>query len=137
VNLRAGWNLVGGPTGASVNGAAGSLYTFQAGDASYETLAANAQFKGGQGYWVYLATSGTLTLPVVSAASASVQLPAGQFVMIGNAGDTTATVSGADTVLVFDSGSATYTQGTSLAPGAGAWAMSNNGGQATITNAPS
>jgi hypothetical protein len=119
-----------------VTGAAGSLYTLQPGDASYETLAAGAALKPGAGYLAFFPSSTTATLPVVTAASVTVQLPPGQFVLIGNPGDTAATVTGADTVLTFSASSNSYSQATTLPPGQGAWVMSNNGGQVTITNAP-
>jgi len=84
LNLNAGWNLVGGPTGATVNGVLGSLFTFQGGDANYEVLNAGTQLKGGDGYWVNASGSVTLNLPTVSTGNATIQLPAGQWVMIGN-----------------------------------------------------
>ncbi|HEY8742510.1 MAG TPA: hypothetical protein VIU62_05400, partial [Chloroflexota bacterium] len=113
-------------------GAANTLYTFQAGDSSYETISIGTQLKGGQGYWAYVSSTSSLSLPTVSAGRLTVQLPAGQWVMIGNAFDTTATVSGADSVMVYDSVATSYVQTTILQPGAGAWAFSSIGGQATI-----
>jgi len=136
VTYSTGWNIVAGPSGTTITGAAGSMFTLQPGDASYETLAAGAALKPGAGYLAFFPSSTTATLPMVTAASVSVQLPAGQFVLIGNPGDTAATVTGADTVLTFSPSSNSYTPSTSLPPGQGAWAMSNNGGQATISNSP-
>jgi hypothetical protein len=54
--------------------------------------------------------------------------------MIGNPGSTTATVSGADSIMTYNASSSTYQQATSLQPGQGAWAISYGGGTATITN---
>ena len=136
VSYRTGWNLVAGPTGTVVTGPIGTLYTFQAGDTSYETVPAGTQLKGGAGYWAYFTANVVSTVPLASAGSATVQLPAGQFVMIGNSGDSTARVSGADIVLVFDPSANSYSQTTSLAAGQGAWAVSNNGGTATIISGP-
>jgi len=74
---------------------------------------------------------------MVTPATVSVQLPPGQFVLIGNPGNTNATVTGAGTVLVFNPTTSAYTAASTLAPGTGAWAESDAGGQITITNAPS
>ena len=54
---------------------------------------------------------------------ADLQVPAGQFVLIGNSGDTMATVSGADSVLVYNSSTGSYIESTQLAAGQGAWAL--------------
>jgi hypothetical protein len=136
VTYQAGWNIIAGPSGITVS-ATGPLYTLQAGDTSYETLPPGVALKPGAGYLAYFAASTTVTLPVVPSASVTVQLPPGQFVLIGNGGDTNASVSGADTVLTFNPSSNSFAPALSLAPGQGAWAISNNGGQATITNSPS
>jgi hypothetical protein len=52
--------------------------------------------------------------------------------MIGNPGNTTATVTGADVVYIYDGSQ--YRTVTSLTPGQGGWAISVAGGVATITN---
>jgi hypothetical protein len=134
VSLASGWNIVAGPQGATLSPAGGSLFTFQAGDQNYETAAATTPLKAGVGYWLYVAQPMQVSLPTTSTGTATIPLPAGQFVMIGNPGTGTATVAGADTVLAYNPTSATYTQTTQLLPGQGAWAMSNAGGQATITS---
>lgn len=136
VGVRSGWNMVGGPSGTTLTGAASPLYTYQARDTTYETVPAASPLKGGDGYWAYFGGAATVTLPASAATSASVELPAGQFVMIGNPGDTAATVTGADIILVYDPTSGAYAQTTTLTMGQGAWAMSNGGGQATIANGP-
>jgi len=127
-----GWNIVAGPPATSFGSASGSLYTLQSGDSSYETTSLGGALKAGDGYWLY--SSGVqATIPSTPGASASVQLPAGQWILVGNPGSTVATVSGADQVLVYNPMSASYTQTTQLQPGQGGWAMSNAGGSATIT----
>jgi hypothetical protein len=137
VNYTTGWNLIAGPTGTVVNGASGSLYTFQAGDSAYETVAANSPLKGGVGYWACFSSAVSSSIPAgTPGGTITVNLPAGQFVMIGNPGTTVAAVSGADTVLTYST-AAGYTQTTALPVGAGAWVMSNSGGVVTITNASS
>jgi hypothetical protein len=134
--LPAGWNIVAGPAGTTLPGVSGSLFTLQPGDTAYETIPAGTPLKAGAGYWVDLASTTSTAIATASPTSVTVQLPAGQFVMIGNAGNTVATVTGADSVLVYNPTTASYTQTNQLQPGQGAWAVSNAGGPATITNAP-
>jgi len=127
-----GWNIVAGPQGTSFGSASGSLYTMQSGDSTYETATLGGALKAGDGYWLY--SSGVqATIPSTPGASASVQLPAGQWILVGDPGSTVATVTGADQVLVYNPMSGSYTQTTQLQPGQGGWAMSNAGGSATIT----
>jgi len=132
--VHSGWNLVGGPDGSTVTGAVGPAYTLQPGDTSYETIA-GAPLRGGEGYWVDFTNGTSVSLPVVGAGQISVQLPPGQFVLIGDPGTAPATVSGADTVLVFDPSNG-YLPTMTLAPGQGAWAESDLGSTATISWGP-
>lgn len=134
VNLPTGWNLVGGPNGAIVTGNSGPLYTFQAGDAAYEVIQSGTPLRAGFGYWAYLPTGGTITLPTANPQVVNTALPASQNIMIGNPGNSTATVSGSDSVVIFDPVANKYVPTTTLAPGQGAWATSSGGGTATITN---
>jgi len=136
VSYAAGWNLVAGPTGTVPTGAAGPIYTLGPGDATYRALPPGSALSGGAGAWAYFSANTSTSIGLVNPASMTVPLPAGQFVLIGTPGDTTATVSGADAVLVYDASTSTYHQSTLLAAGEGAWAVSMNGGQATLTNAP-
>jgi hypothetical protein len=136
VSLGSGWNLIAGPDGTTLPGS--GLLTFQASDTNYEQIAAGTPMKAGVGYWVFMPIANQLTLGTASASSnTTVSLPAGRPVMIGNPGTTPATVTGADQVFVFTPGSNNYANSNQLQPGQGAWALSNNGGQATIANAPS
>lgn len=136
VSYAAGWNIVAGPTGSTLTGNSGPLYSFRPGDTSYELAASGSPLTAGAGAWAYFSANTTTSIGISNQGSMSVQLPAGQFVMIGNSGDTTATVSGADTVLVYNPSSGSYNQTTQLAAGQGAWAISARGGQATLTNFP-
>jgi hypothetical protein len=133
----AGWNLVGGPTGTVATGSIGPLYTFQAGDTAYEVVPTGTALTAPRGYWAYFNAPGTMTLPVVSLQTQTVTLPASQWVMIGNPGNTPATVTGADTVYSYNPAITTgspYTATTTLLPGQGAWAISISGGTATVAN---
>lgn len=131
VAYLSGWNIIAGPTGTTPAGVLGSFYTIQSGDSSYETLS-NQSLQAGEGYWVYFPVAISSPLPPVGSQTVTVPLPAGQFVLIGNPGTTPATVSGADLVLTFDPGGNGYVATTTLAPGQGAWAISQSGGTAII-----
>ncbi|MHB8573765.1 MAG: hypothetical protein ACYDCQ_00390 [Dehalococcoidia bacterium] len=129
----AGWVLVSGPGGTTFGAAQGSLYTFQAGDAAYETVNPNSGVAAGEGYWAYFNGPATVALAGQSTVNAAIQAPAGAWVMIGNPSATdTLTVNGADTVLIYDPAGGQYSAATSLKPGQGAWAMSLDGGMITI-----
>lgn len=135
VSYAAGWNIVAGPTGTIVTGNNGPLYTFQPGDTAYEVIPNGTPLKGGQGYWAYFSTATTSNIALSSPQTITVQAPAGQFFQIGNAGNTNATVSGADVVDAFNPATNSYVQTTTLTPGQGAWVYSAAGGTITITNA--
>ena len=135
VTDQAGWNLVAGPPGTTLPGAAGPLYTFQASGANYETLAAGAQLQVDDGYWAYFSAPTTETIPLVGTSSTTVSLPAGHWIMVGDPFDTPATVSGADVIYAYTPG-AGYVAATVLDPGQGGWAFSLHGGTLTFTSAP-
>ena len=134
VTYAAGWNLVAGPTGTMISGNAGPLYTFQAGNTNYQVIPNGTALTAPQGYWAYFPTATSQGIPKASPQSLTIQLPAGQFVMIGNAGNTNATVTGADIVYTYTPAGG-YQNTATLPPGAGAWAYSANGATITITNA--
>lgn len=69
-----------------------------------------------------------------SNASQRSPLPARQYVMVGDPGTTAATVLGAYSVVTFDPSANGYVPATTLAPGQGAWAISINGGTATVAS---
>ncbi len=128
VSYPAGWNLVAGPEGTLFSGAVGPLYTLQAGDASYRTITAADAARAGYGYWAYfpqttfIRLAGTVRLPQ------SLQLPAGQYVLIGNPANEPVAVSpGVDVLLTYDPAGRSYVPTTVLLPGQGAWAYSIDG----------
>jgi len=137
VSFAAGWNLVGGPSGTVFSSAVGTLFTFQAGDTSYETLPVTSGITGGRGYWAYFSAPATVSLTGSGPAlPVTVSVPAGQFIMVGNPSATqTVTVSGADAVYTFEPSTNSY-QGSggsaTLRPGQAAWVYSNAGGTVTI-----
>lgn len=130
VTYQPGWNLIALPPGAYIPGPLGPLYTFQAGNTDYQ-VAQNGQ--SGLGYWAYFSTPTTAVLPLTLPDSVTLQLPAGQFIMVGNPSSKTATVSGADIVYTY-SPTDGYQATTTLQPGQGAWVFSYNGGTVTITS---
>jgi len=133
VSYLSGWNIVGGPAGTVMN-TQGPLYTYQPRDTAYEVIPSGAGLQAGFGYWAYFSQSAAVTLPQTAAQTITVTLPAAEWVLVGNPGLTSATVSGADCLYVYTPGSA-YSSVTVLAPGQGGWAMSLNGGSVTISPA--
>ena len=133
VSFASGWNIVAGPTGSMVTGNSGPLYTYQAGDTVYETLASGGPLTQPDGYWAYFGGAAGGTIPTSGPQTLTVNLPALQWVMIGNPGNTAAAVAGADIVYTY-AASGGYQATTSLAPGQGGWAISTSGGTATISN---
>jgi hypothetical protein len=134
VSGGSGLNLVSGPNGAVITGNEGPLYTYQQGNTAYQVVSQGSELRAGQGYWAYFVGPSAQNLPMVSPQTITVMLPPGQWIQIGNAGDTPATVSGADIVYVYNPSSSSYDQTTQLAAGQGAWAISMNGGQVTVVN---
>jgi len=122
ITYPAGWNLIAAPQGTPFPRTDGPLYTFQPGDTSYESLTPSSTFQAGVGYWAYFATPMTITLSGVSTTSAAVQIPAGDWVLVGNP-SSTASVNIHDATSAFGWAPQTssYEQVSSLAPGEAAW----------------
>lgn len=134
VSYQAGWNLVAGPSGQTFTQADGVLYTFQAGDANYESQPNSTGVSAGRGYWAYFSSPVTVTIIAGGTSQASITAPAGQYVMVGNPSSTqTLTIHGADQAFTYDPVAGVYNPVTILAPGKGAWAISLNGGTITVS----
>jgi hypothetical protein len=118
-----------------LTGVGGSLATLQPGDTSYESMPSTSPLKGGRGYWAYFGSSSTQNLPLTTSGSVTMNLPAGTPVLIGNPSSSMATVSGATMVSTFDPSTGKYAATTTLKPGQGAWAESDNGGPVTVSAA--
>jgi hypothetical protein len=131
VSYTFGWNIVAGPTGTVIPGAMGPLYTWQAGNTAYQVIQPGTALTALQGYWAYFASSTSGTIPVASGQTLTVSIPAGSWVMVGNPGNTSATVTGADILYTY---SGAYEATTTLLPGQGGWAYSANGATVTIKN---
>jgi hypothetical protein len=132
ISYPTGWSIVAGPAGTVVSGNMGSLYTFQANNTAYQIVTNGASLQAGQGYWAYFPAAANSSIPQSGPQTLTATLPAGQYVMIGNPGGAPATVTGADSVVIFDPSANGYVPASTLAPGQGAWAISINGGTATI-----
>jgi hypothetical protein len=137
VTYPAGWNIVGGPAGTTETGSAGPLYGFPPGSVSYQTLPQGSPLQAGTGYWAYFSTGATVALAAGGSGTSTINLPPGQFTLIGNPGIGTATVSGANAALfVWSPTTGSYEETNQLAAGQGAWAISMTGGPLTITSSP-
>lgn len=134
--LQSGWNLVGGPTGTTVPGAAGSLYTWPSGSGNYTQIPATASLQGGIGYWAFLPVGTTMTLASAPAASVTVPVQAGEWVMIGNPGNAIATISDPSVIMYAYQPNSGYVQASTLDPGQGAWVQSFRSELLTITSGP-
>lgn len=128
ITVQPGWNLLGAPTG-TIFGQVGPLYTWQAGFTQYQQ-AQNPQ--AGNGYWAFFSTPATIQINLVGPQAITKQLPANQFIMVGNPGSSVATVTGADVVYTY-SASGGYQSSNTLQPGQGAWVLSYFGSTVTIT----
>jgi plastocyanin len=133
VSLAAGWSIIAGPAGTVVSGANGPLYTFRAGDTAYETIPSSTPLTPGSGYWAYFNAPVTESLPSSVSQPVSVQLPANQWVMVGNPTSGSISVSGADSLLTYNSAQG-YQPANTLMSGQGAWAFSSAGGALTVTS---
>jgi|GEM_PF-3583296 hypothetical protein len=120
----AGWNLVGGPAGSTLNGASGSLYSLQPGDTDYEAIPATSPLQGCLGYWAYFPSGGSLNAGTSQGTCLVTPTP-GSWTMIGNpSAGGAAAVAGADSLLTY-SPSAGYLSASAIPVGAGAWATAS------------
>jgi hypothetical protein len=135
VTYQPGWNIVGGPAGTVLTGTNSGLFAWPPGATSYQALPAGTPLQAGQGYWAYFNTATTVTLSAITSDSVTVSLPAGQWVLIGNPGAGTATVTGASVTLwLYSPLAGSYSPTTTIPQGQGAWAFSSTGGTVTISS---
>lgn len=136
VTYGTGYQIISAPPGTDVSAASGALYTLQPGDTSgYESISPALGTKAGYGYWAYFDQPTKIALAGGALSPYSVLAPAGRYIMIGNpSGTEVATVSGADTVYTYDP-TGGFVQTNALYPGRGAFAVSNAGGQISVTPA--
>jgi hypothetical protein len=126
VTYQPGWNLVGVPVGGLVSPSNGVLFTWQPGDAAYETLSSGGSLRAGYGYWAYFSSTTTVTLPSASRRSMQRSIAPGQIALVGNPFSGPATISGATSAYTYDPVRG-YQQTTVLQPGQGAWVLSSSG----------
>ncbi len=134
VTYAPGWNIVAGPSGATLPGNTSGLFSFPPGATAYVALPPGTPFQAGTGYWAYFNAATTVTLPASTTSSVPVQLPAGQWVLVGNPGTGQATVSGVNvTLYLYNPTGGGYSQATAIPAGQGAWVISPTGGTLTIS----
>ncbi len=134
VTYTQGWNLVAGPTGTQFEQAGGPLYTFQAGDTAYQVIDPASGVTSGLGYWAYFSALTTVTMAGNGSTSATINVPAGQYVMVGNpSATTTVTIKGADVAQSWDPQTNAWKNVSTLAPGAGAWVYIAAGGAVILS----
>lgn len=132
-SYAAGWNLVGGPAGTVFSQALDPLYTFRPGDVNYEAVPAAAGVQAGYGYWAYFLQPAGVSLSGVSTNNASVAVPTGNWVLVGNPSATEVlTIYGATAAWAFDTSVNDYALVSSLQPGSGAWVTVTAGGVVTL-----
>ena len=120
ISYPAGWNLISAPDGSLVRGAQGPLYTFQPGDADYEIFPATTPLHGGYGYWAFFPNGGTVDL-AAGTPRYTVTLIPGEYTMIGNpSSQASASVEGADQLLLYDPVSGAYIPSNEIPAGQGA-----------------
>ncbi len=128
VTYAPGWNLVAGPSGSHLRGAADPIYTLQPGDEDYESFPAGSALVSGYGYWAYFPGGGSVDF-APGVRGYSVRPVAHQLVLVGNVSASSETVvSGAEAVYLY-SPSTGYRLASAIPVGQGAWAA----GFATIT----
>jgi PKD repeat protein len=133
VSYGPGWNLVGGPAGTIFSQASGPLFTFPANSTTYQVLPNTTPVQAGAGYWAFFNQRSTVTLAGNGTTTATINVPAGQFVMIGNPSGTQAvSINGADLAVSWDPQANAWKDVSSLAPGAGAWVYVSGGGVVSL-----
>jgi hypothetical protein len=131
VTYPAGANLIGVPSGTVLQTVVYSLD----GAGNQVPVPAGTPLVGGTGYWAYFAAPTTVNLPAGST-SATVQAPAGGYVLVGNPSATAdASIRGADLLQQFNAALQVFLPLYSLPPGSAALAYSNNGGTITVSAA--
>jgi hypothetical protein len=121
ISLGPGWQIVGGPTGSTVSGATGRLFTFQPGDTEYESFPVSTPLRGCWGYWAYFPNGGSITMPAATSPDpCTVSLADGPWAMVGNPATTGAsTIVGASES--YDYGGNGYFANVAVPVGGGAW----------------
>ncbi len=138
VVLPAGWHLIAAPGNTAPNELA-PLYTFQAGDADYETFPAGSPLPLNAGYWAYLPTPAPPRAIATAITSVSpLPVPSGQAVIVGNALYWPATVSGATAIYRYDpaAGYIPVDPAEPLAPGEAAWVYATGGSVSLVPLTP-
>jgi len=107
----------------------------------YEALPADTPLQAGVGYWAFFPVPTSLTLPSAAVDTATIPLPAGHWVMVGNPFDFAAALFtqpvAAVTLITYDTARGRYEPFepgafVGLAPGTGVWVYSATGGSLSM-----
>jgi hypothetical protein len=131
-----GYELIAGPTGTTVNGVAGSLYTIDPASGQLIAVDASRPLQGGVGYFADFTDLTNVRLAPDDGKPAIIQAPGGEWLLVGNPSDyNDATVQGADLVYGYDP-QAGYVQESTVPPGQGALVYSASGGTIVVRPLP-
>ncbi len=126
VTYHAGWNLVAGPSGTTLSGVHGDLWTLAPDGSGYESVSPAEPLSTGAGYWALFLADTRVSLPATPAQPLQLSLPAGAWTIAGNPFSEPAALSGSDIVYGFDPTTG-YTPLTVLPPGRAALVYSAAG----------
>jgi hypothetical protein len=129
----AGWNLIAG-SGVPAPVGVGPLYTLQAGDNAYESIAPASVLDPFKGYWIYFSQPTHVPFPECGTVLFdTIPLPPGQWVMVGRPFNLFGgALRGFDLLYRYNPATQTYTRDVNLTPGEGGWALSYAGGTLTF-----
>lgn len=136
VLYQPGMSLVARPAGTVFAAADGDLLTLDPATQQYMTHLANEPVAAGVGYFATFSGLTNVRLGADTGAAATVQAPAGGWLLVGNpSANNDASITGADVVYGFDAQEG-YVQESTLPPGQGALVYSAKGGAITIRPLP-
>ena len=131
VRYRAGWNLIAAPSGNTLAKASGPAYALGPNSEGYQVVGPG-ELIGGRAVWVFFPEDTTVTLGRTAAEYSRTLAPANEYLLLGNPSVTdTLTLTGADTAFAYDPAEG-YKAVGALAPGQGAFVLSEAGGTITL-----
>jgi|GEM_PF-5406450 len=134
-SIATGWNLLGGPTGTRFPGAT-AVFAYPPGADAYQPVM-GATRSAGLGYWVYYPAPGQPLFAPETICTITWSAEPGVPFLAGNPSATTsARITGAAVVYVYDAALQAYQAATTLAPGRGAWVYPDASGVVTIDASP-
>lgn len=135
VRYRAGWNLIAAPSGNTLAKASGPAYALGPHSDGYQVVGPG-ELIGGRAVWVFFPEDTTVTLGKTAAEYSRTLAPANEYLLLGDPSATaTLTLSGADTAFAYDPAEG-YKAVSELAPGQGAFVLSEGGSAITLGKPP-